>query len=135
MDLISLRWVKKCKDINERIRLREIGRKGGFGKKGYTDKGTRYDSSFEKRCFEFLENNNIIFIPHKSLPESSKISDIYLPEKDLWVELDGINREQRKKYLGKDYDYWLDKLKQYKEKGLKYEIFYTYEEFINFMRL
>ena len=125
--------LEKCKDINERIRLREIGRKGGFGKKGHTEKGTRYDSCFEKECFEYLEKLNINFIPHKSLPESSKMCDIYLPDKDIWIELDGVNREKRKKYLLVDYEYWLDKLNQYKEKGLKYEIFYSYEEFINYI--
>lgn len=128
---ISDKVLEKCKDINERIRLREIGRKGGFGKKGFTEMGTRYESSFEKKCFEFLENNNINFIPHKSLPNSSKVSDIYLPDKELWVELDGINREKRKKYLGKDYEYWLDKLEQYKNKELNFKIFYTYEDFVN----
>lgn len=129
---ISNSVLERCKDINERIRLREIGRKGGFGKKGYTEKGTRFESFLEKQCFEYLENININFVPHKGLPESSKVCDIYLPDKDLWIELDGINREKRKKYLGKDYDYWLEKLKQYKEKELKYEIFYTYEDFVKF---
>lgn len=110
-------------------------RKGGFGKKGYTEKGTRYDSSFEKKCFEYLEKMNINFTPHKSLPDSSKMCDIYLPDKDIWFELDGINREKRKKYLGKDYEYWLEKLKQYKEKGLNYKIFYSFDEFEKFMQL
>lgn len=132
---ISEKVLEKCKDINERIRLREIGRKGGFGKKGFTKGGIRYESSFEQKCFEYLEENNILFEPHKLLPNSSKICDIYLENKKLWIELDGINREKKKKYLGKDYEYWLEKLEQYKNKKLNYIIFYTYKEFIDFMRL
>lgn len=119
---ISISRKKKCENINERIRLREIGRKGGFGKKGYTNGGTYYQSSIEKKCFEYLEENNIKFIPHKIIPNSSKISDIYLPHKKLWIEIDGIDRERRKKWLGKDYEYWLEKLKIYNEQNLKYKI-------------
>jgi hypothetical protein len=130
---ISDSVLKKCENIEERIRLREIGRMGGFGKKGYTDNGIYYQSLLEKNCFEYLENNKIIFEPHKSLPDSSKMSDIYLPDIDLWIELDGINREKKKKYLGKSYDYWIEKLKQYEDKKFSYKIFYDYKEFSHFM--
>ena len=40
---------KRCESLDERKRLRDIGRKGGFGKKGYTEGGTRYESSLEKK--------------------------------------------------------------------------------------
>lgn len=134
-DRLSISGKKRCSNINERIRLRDIGRKGGFGKKGTTDGGTKYQSSFEEKCFDFLEKNNIVFEPHKNLPESSKICDIYFTDRNLWIELDGINREKRKEYLGKDYEYWLNKLQEYKDKNLNFIIFYTYNEFIDFMRL
>ena len=117
------------------MRLRDIGRKGGFGKKGRTEGGTMYQSKFEEKCFDLLEKNNIIFEPHKNLPGSSKVSDIYFSDRNLWIELDGINREKKKEYLGKDYEYWLDKLQEYKDKKLDYMIFYTYKEFVDFMRL
>ena len=42
---------KRCESLEERKRLRDIGRKGGFGKKGYTESGIRYDSSIEEKCF------------------------------------------------------------------------------------
>lgn len=121
--------LERCKSINERIRLREIGRKGGFGKKGYTNNGTFYQSSLEQKCFEFLEQNNIIFEAHKLIPNSSKISDVFLINKNLWVEIDGINREKKKKWIGKDYDYWLDKIKEYKKNKLELKIVYSLEEF------
>ena len=101
---------KICSNPIERERLRDIGKKGGFGKKGRTEKGIHYQSLFEKKVFEFLDEKNITYIPHKNIPNSSKISDVYLTDLDLWVELDGIDREKRKKWIGKDYDYWLDKL-------------------------
>lgn len=129
---LSIKSIKKCENIEERIRLREIGRKGGFGKKGITDKGTKYQSILEKKCFEFLEENKINFIPHKYIPNSSKISDIYFPEKDLWVELDGIDREKKKKWLGKDYQYWLEKIQIYKDNNLKLKIFKNFDDFKNF---
>ena len=119
----------RCSTLEERKRLRDIGRMGGFGKKGYTKDGTRYQSKLEKSCFEFLEENNIKFVPHKYLPNSSKVSDCYLPEKDLWVEIDGIDREKRKKWLGKDYEYWCNKLTLYNTLKLKYVVVKTLEEF------
>ena len=109
----------RCRDESERLRLRDIGRKGGFGKKGYTSNGVYYESMFEKACFEHLEVNNIKFTPHKPIPDSSKVSDVYLDDLDMWVELDGIDREKRQKWLGLDYDYWLEKLKIYETQGLK----------------
>ena len=38
-DNIIRQMREKCSSENERKRLRDIGKKGGFGKKGYTDKG------------------------------------------------------------------------------------------------
>jgi hypothetical protein len=41
------------------------------------------------------------------------------------------NREKRKKWLGKDYQYWLDKIKHYKKEGLSYVIIYSVNELKN----
>ncbi len=120
--------VKICSSIEKRKRLRDIGRKGGFGKRGVTKNGTRYESIFEKNCFEYLEYKNIKFEAHKEIPNSAKISDIYLVERDEWIEIDGINREKKKKYIGKNYEYWLEKLELYKKLNLKYKIIYNVEE-------
>jgi hypothetical protein len=119
---------KRCSSLLERKRLRDIGRKGGFGKRGKTKNGTNYSSNLEKQCFEWLEENNVKFYPHKYLPNSSKVSDIFLINEDLWIELDGINREKKKKWLGKDYEYWLNKLEIYKENNLNYKIIYNLNE-------
>jgi len=119
----------RCSDLNERIRLKEIGRFGGFGKKGYTQGGTFFESNFEKKCFEYLEEKKIHFIPHKRIPDTSKYSDLYLPSKNLWVELDGIDREKRKKWLGENYQRWLEKLELYKKQKLKCKIFKNFQGF------
>jgi len=124
----SLRNIYKNEE--KRKHLRDIGRKGGFGTKGKTKNGTQYQSKIEKQCFEWLEENNIKFEAHKYIPNSSKISDIYLMEKNLWIEIDGINREKKKKWLGQDYNYWLNKLEIYKQNNLQYKIVYTLEELI-----
>lgn len=120
---------KRCSSLEERQRMREIGRKGGFGKKGYTSKGTYYQSNLEKKCFEFLEGKDFIFEPHKNIPNSSKISDVYLPSKKLWIEIDGIDREKKKEWIGKDYEYWLEKIEIYKREKLNLVIIKTFEEF------
>lgn len=130
----SKRMSDKCKSLDEKIRLREIGRKGGFGKKGYTKGGIYYQSSIEKVCFEWLENNKISFEPHKNIPNSSKVSDIYLLDIDYWIEIDGIDREKRKKWIGKDYEYWLEKLKIYKREKLNLKIVKNEKEFLKFLK-
>lgn len=123
-----------CENTESRKRLRDIGRKGGYGKKGYTKNGTYYASTFEKHCFEYLEENNIKFEAHKEIPNSSNVSDIYLVNKNLWIELDGINREQKKKYIGKNYERWLNKLKIYEENNLSYKIIYNLKEFFEIIK-
>lgn len=130
---ISLKSKKRCNTLEERIRLKSIGRLGGYGKKGYTLNGTYYQSNFEKQCFEYLELNNIIFEAHKNLPNDARETDIYLVNKDIWIELDGINREKKRKYIGKNYNKWIDKINQYKALNLELKIIYTFEEFINYI--
>ena len=120
---------ERCKNIEERKRLEVIGRKGGFGKRGETKNRNKYSSLLEKECFEYLEYINFNFFPHKPIPNSSKISDIYLDNYDIWIEIDGINREKGKKWLGKKYDYWLNKIKIYNNQGLDLKIVYDFNEF------
>ena len=83
-----------------------------------------------KEVFNFLEEKNEIFIPHKNIPNSSKISDIYLNKFDLWIELDGINREKKKEWLKKDYEYWKEKLDIYHKQKLNLKIVYSFKEFV-----
>lgn len=125
--------INRCKNPKERERLRDIGRKGGFGKKGYTNDGVYYESLFEKESFEFLELNKVSFQPHKHIPNSSKVSDIFLPDFNLWIELDGINRELRQKWLGKQYKYWIEKLNIYKREKLNVKIFTDLKSFKEFI--
>ena len=115
---MSIITKKRCENIEERLRLRDIGRKGGFGKKGYTESGIFYQSGLEKLCFEYLESLELIFETHKYLPNSSKISDVFIPELNLWIEIDGINREKRKEWLKENYTYWLEKIDEYRDKNL-----------------
>lgn len=129
-DNITSKIRKRCSKKVEKDRLRYIGRMGGFGKKGYTENGTRYESLFEKKCFDYLECKNIKFEPHKLIPNTSKVSDVYFNEKDLWVELDGINRDKRKKWLNENYTYWVEKLQLYKDMGLNIIIIKDYDDFI-----
>lgn len=128
---ITLSSIERSKSIEERARLREIGRKGGFGKKGYTTKGIYYQSTFEKNVFEYLDQINVDYVPHRNIPNSSKISDLYITKLDLWIELDGIDREKKKRWIGKDYDYWIEKIRIYDDQKLNYQIIKTFNEFKN----
>lgn len=118
-----------AKNLDRRNFLKEIGRKGGFGTKGYTDKNVFYQSLFEKNVFEYLDNINIKYEPHKCIPNTSKVSDLFLCDYNIWIELDGIDREKRKKWLGKDYDYWIQKLSIYKSNNYIFEVFKNVEDF------
>lgn len=120
--------INRCSTQKEKNRMRDIGRNGGFGKRGYTKKGIYFQSSFEEKVFEYLDDKNIEYVPHKNIPNSSKISDIFIPNLNIWIELDGINREKRKKWLGKNYDYWIEKLGIYKSQNLNFKILYNIEE-------
>jgi hypothetical protein len=131
---ISKKRKQDCKNIEERKRLRDIGMKGGFGKRGYTKNGTQYSSTIEKKCFELLEEHGIKFIHHKNIPNSSKVSDIYIPDLDYWIEIDGMYREKRKKSIPKEYKYWLEKLKIYKRENLNLKIAHNDNEFLTFLK-
>lgn len=120
----------RCDNIEERLRLSTIGRKGGFGEKGHTKKGVYCQSKFERECFQYLEDNNITFTPHKPIPNSSKVSDIYLDYLNTWIELDGIDREKKQKWLADNYKYWLDKLEIYKREGLRFYVITSFDKFV-----
>ena len=77
----------------------------------------------------WLEENNIEFIPHKQIPNSSKLTDVYLPLNNLWVEIDGINREKNKKYLSTNYDRWKEKLGIYERENLDLIIVNNFDQF------
>lgn len=127
-EILTKKIKERCVTEEGKKRLRDIGRLGGFGTRCITNGGIKCDSKFEKECFELIESLNIDFIPHKNIPNSSKISDVYLVEEDVWIELDGIDREQRKKWLGDNYDYWLNKLDIYKKENLNLVIIKTLKE-------
>lgn len=133
-EIFKLNKIKVAQELfknpEKRNRLRDIGRKGGFGKKGYIN-NIYFSSSIEECCFRFLIENNIEFEPHKNIPNSSYITDVYLIKYDLWIEIDGINRTKLKnqKFLGNRYDSWLQKLSHYKKMNLNYIIVYNLVEF------
>lgn len=130
---MSIKSKDRCSSLEEKERMKLIGRKGGYGKKGYTTSGIYYQSTLEEKCFNLLTSRNIKFEAHKNLPISAKETDIYLTDKDIWIELDGIDREYRKKYLGDNYQRWLDKIAEYKDKNLKMLIFKKFAEFENYI--
>lgn len=122
-------------NLEARQRMRDIGRRGGFGTRCETRTGIKCDSLFERKAFEILENSGIIFIPHQHLPTSSKVSDAYIPANNIWLEFDGINREKRyKDKLSKPRKCWDDKIAEYKRLGLEVKIFTSHSEIESFCK-
>jgi hypothetical protein len=105
-----------------------------LGKCGLTKSGTYYESTFERDVYSFLEENSILFEPHKTIPNSSKICDLVI--NNVWVELDGLGRARF------DFDSefsWKNKLVHYenlKETGIikDFKIFLNVEDFINWSK-
>jgi len=131
-DTITKSIQERCNNVEYRKFLTEIGRKGGFGKKGYIN-GVRYESTIEKECFSYLFEKNIKFLPHKYIANTSRVSDIYLIDSNIWIEIDGINREKRKKWLKEEYQRWLEKIEIYKKNKLNYKIFTSVDSFKDFI--
>ena len=126
---------KRCENLEVRIFMGEIGKfNSPWGNSGHTENNRFYQSGFEKKCFDFLEDHNVEFDEHKLLPDSSRISDIYLNKFDIWIELDGLGREAKKEYLiskfGSNFiDSWNLKIEEYKYKKLTFEVFTTFNDF------
>lgn len=79
------------KVLDGKIRfLRKTGKQKSLGKVGITKGGNFYESLFEKKVFEYLEDKGIRFIPHILIPGTSKISDLVID--NIWIELDGLKR-------------------------------------------
>lgn len=117
------------KVINSKIKtLAKI--KKSLGRVGVTSNGNYYESTFERDVFEFLENKNILFKPHVTIPTSSKICDLVID--NIWIELDGLGRSRfdfSSKYS------WGNKINIYqtlkKDNVIKdFKIFISKEDFI-----
>jgi len=136
---LGIKSKKRCEDIEVRKFMGKIGmNSSSWGYTGYTESGRFYQSLFEKKCFDFLDNKKILFENHKYLPNSSKICDIYILKYDIWIELDGIGRERRKHFLIQRYgsdinDYWDSKLKEYEDNNLNVKIFRCVSDFKKFI--
>ena len=124
---------KNFTTLASRQRMRDIGRKGGFGTKSVTSNGVRCDSNFERKAFDLLEQLKIEFEPHKSLPDSAKMCDAYLPLQNIWIELDGINREKHKHLQLAEYPRWIAKLEEYRINNLHVEVFTSMVDFEKFI--
>lgn len=120
---------KRCESLEVRRFMGLIGmNSSSWGITGYTQTGRYHQSLYEKKCFDFLDENKIEFEEHKYLPDSSRICDIYIKKLDVWIELDGIGRKRRKDFLIKKYgedigDYWQLKINEYESKKLNFKIF------------
>lgn len=75
-----------------------IGQKHGTVCEG--PKGNRLESRHEKRVAAALFEHEIAYTVHPSVPDSDWAADFYLPEHDLWVEVNGYGADSRPNQQG-----------------------------------
>jgi hypothetical protein len=124
---------KNFTSLQSRLRMRDIGRKGGFGNRCITQSGIKCDSQFERKAFELLEHFGINFEPHRALPESARLCDAFLPDHNIWIEMDGIHREKLKSLPLAEYPRWISKMEEYRSKNLKVEVFTSIQDLEKFI--
>ncbi len=79
--------------------------------------GHIYDSSFEVEAANILLDHEIKYEPHKRVCSNRRWTcDFYLPDLDLWLELDGLEDRRR------DKDKLKEKLSYYKNHNYKYYV-------------
>lgn len=77
--------------------------------------GAMLDSVNEKIVGDMLHKLGVEHIPHKQLPGSRYLTDFYLPNPNLWIEVDGYKKAERP-----NRDAYSDKKSYYKECGLDF---------------
>lgn len=85
-----------------------------FGYIGRASDGHRFESLNELDLEEWLINRKIEHIPHYHLGDTNRSSDQYLPDYNVHIEVDGLDRKD-------DID-WYGKLTLYNKMGLTYKI-------------
>lgn len=110
----------RCYKCNDCLPKRTNGNRPKFAKKkhfgyyGIASDGHRWDSLNEQDIEEWLIYNGIEHKPHPRLGKTLRHSDQFLIDKNIYIEIDGLNRED-------DLD-WDGKLSLYKKLKLKFKI-------------
>jgi predicted RNA-binding Zn-ribbon protein involved in translation (DUF1610 family) len=104
----------ECEAAGRKPDLIKFGIKMNYGYRGISSDGHKWWSLNEQDLEEWLISKNIRHVPQKRIGESLKHADQYLPDFDLYIEMDGLRRKD-------DID-WCGKLSLYKRLNLKYKI-------------
>jgi len=106
-----------------------------LGKVSLTKKGTYCESNFEKEVFEYLEDNNILFEDHRSIPDSSKTCDLVI--NDIWIELDGLGSARKDFDKTTNFEDKIIHLQHLKEQEIisDYKIITSIKEFKNWLEV
>jgi|GEM_PF-6679130 len=113
----------KPKKIKKNMIYITFAKKKHFGYYGIASDGHKWWSLNEQDVEEWLIARNIKHEPHPRLGKTLKHADQYLPEFDLYIEIDGLSRKT-------DVD-WCGKLSLYNTLGLKYKIIKPGTHFID----
>jgi len=104
----------ECKSKGLKPDLIKFGVKQHFGYYGTASDGHKWWSLNEQDVEEWLIHNNIRHICQARIGDTIKHADQYLPDYDLYIEIDGLSRKD-------DID-WNGKLSLYDKLSLKYKI-------------
>lgn len=112
---------ENCRNIYSKKQKHELkfAKKTHFGYYGVASDGHQWWSLNEQDFEEWLIDKNIKHEPHKRIGDSLKRSDQYLPDFDLYVEIDGLSRENDAE--------WNGKLSLYKKCNLNVKIVKTFQ--------
>lgn len=109
-------WSRACHEAGI-----ERGQKHGTRCTGPRDE--QLDSKLELTAAETLDKNQLEYETHPSIPDSDWIGDFYLPENELWIEVDGYSEGDRPNAVSFE-----EKLEHYREHGLTVEVVTSEEE-------
>jgi len=102
------------KNIQESFPKNENVKKTHFGDHGIASDGHKFASCHEQDIDEYLIARNVKHIPHPRIGESYKHADQFLPDYNIYLEVDGMDRTT-------DND-WYGKLSLYASLSLQYKI-------------
>lgn len=105
---------KICEECRINSKFQKDNSRMCYGYQGYSSDGHKFASLNEQDLEEWLIKNKIKHLPHPYIGKTLRRADQYLSAKNIYVEIDGLNRNTNLQ--------WLGKLKLYEELGLKYLI-------------
>lgn len=85
--------------------------------------GEKLDSKLELYVAQFLYENQVEYVVHPPIPDAEWVGDFFLPENELWLEVNGYSDGDRPNITAFE-----EKLEHYQEHGLVFKVITSVEE-------